>query len=281
MNSAGGLIDQSLHGRVIAVPESRELDVFAGLLTRRGAAVLRCPLISILDAPDPKPVIAWVQRVCAGEFDDLILMTGEGLKRLLSCISQHAPTLRPLFVDELARMRKFVRGPKPAKALRELGLNAEVIVSPATTPGVIEALCNAGDLNGHTVGVQHYGSEPNLLLTDFLREAGAKVREVHPYVYADASADLEVLKLIDQLAAGEVSAVAFTSQSQVERLFRIAEQSQLEPVLLSGLRQTLVAAVGPVTAASLEQHGIAVDVVPQGTYFLKPLTQLLVSRLGR
>ena len=92
---------------------------------------------------------------------------------------------------------------------------------------------------------------------------------------------LEVLKLIDQLAAGQVSAVAFTSQSQVERLFRIAEQSQLEPVLLSGLRQTLVAAVGPVTAASLEQHGIAVDVVPQGTYFLKPLTQLLVSRLGR
>lgn len=273
-------IDDSLLGRVIAVPESRELDVFAGLLTRRGASVLRCPLVSILDAPDPKPVIDWVKRFCEGECDDLILMTGEGLKRLLSCISQHAPTLRPLFVDELARVRKFVRGPKPAKALRELGLNADVIVSPATTPGVIEALCNAGDLNGHTVGVQHYGGEPNLLLTDFLREAGAKVREVHPYVYADASADREVLNLIDRLASGQVSAIAFTSQSQVERLFKIAEQAQLEPLLLDGLRQTLIAAVGPVTAASLEQHGVTVDAVPHGTYFMKPLTQLLVSKLG-
>lgn len=276
-----GAIDNTLQGRVIAVPESRELDIFAGLLTRRGAQVLRCPLVSILDAPDPKPVIAWVNRVCAGEFDDLIFMTGEGLRRLLSCISEHAPTLRPLFVDELGRVRKFVRGPKPAKALRELGLSAEVLVSPATTPGVIEALCNAGDLNGRTIGVQHYGTEPNLLLMDFLREAGAKAREVYPYVYADDVADREVLTLIDRLAANEVDAIAFTSQSQVERLFKIATQAQLEVLLLNGLRRTMVAAVGPVTAASLEEHGVTVDVVPQGTYFLKPLTQLLVQKLAR
>lgn len=280
MNHNSERIDDSLKGRVIAVPESRELDVFAGLLTRRGASVLRCPLVSILDAPDPKPVIDWVKRFCEGECDDLILMTGEGLRRLLSCISEHAPTLRPLFVDELARVRKFVRGPKPAKALRELGLNAEVLVSPATTPGVIDALCTAGDLNGRVVGVQHYGSEPNLLLMDFLREAGAKAHAVHPYVYADASADREVLNLIDRLASGQLSAIAFTSQSQVDRLFKIADQAQLEPLLLEGLRQTLVAAVGPVTAASLEQHGVTVDAVPHGTYFMKPLTQLLVAKLG-
>lgn len=276
-----GTIDDTLFGRVIAIPESRELDIFAGLLTRRGARVLRCPLISILDAPDPKPVIAWVNQFCIGECDDLILMTGEGLRRLLSCISQHAPTLRPLFVDELARVRKFVRGPKPAKALRELGLNAEVIVSPATTPGVIEALCNAGDLHGRIIGVQHYGAEPNRLLTDYLREAGARVREVYPYVYADDSADREVLNLIDRLAANEVDAIAFTSQSQVERLFKLATKAQRQVELLSGLRQTTVAAVGPVTAASLEEHGIAVDVVPHGTYFLKPLTQMLVQKLRR
>lgn len=274
-------VDNSLFGRVIAVPESRELDIFAGLLTRRGAKVLRCPLISILDAPDPKPVVAWVQQFCEGQCDDLILMTGEGLRRLLSCISQHAPTLRPLFVDELARVRKFVRGPKPAKVLRELGLSADVIVSPATTPGVIEAMCNAGELHGRVIGVQHYGAEPNLLLTDYLREAGAKVREVHPYVYADDSADREVLNLIDRLAGNEVDAIAFTSQSQVERLFKLAGKAQREVELLSGLRQTMIAAVGPVTAASLEEHGITVDAVPHGTYFLKPLTQLLVQKLSR
>jgi len=280
-NDEIGVLDSSLLGRVIAVPESRELDIFAGLLTRRGARVLRCPLVSILDAPDPKPVIAWVNHFCLGECDDLILMTGEGLRRLLSCISQHAPTLRPLFVDELARVRKFVRGPKPAKVLRELGLNAEVIVSPATTAGVVDALCVAGDLNGRVVGVQHYGAEPNPLLTDYLHEAGAKAREVWPYVYADDSADREVLNLIDRLAANEVDAIAFTSQSQVDRLFTLAKRAQRETELFSGLRQTMVAAVGPVTAASLEERGIAVDAAPIGTYFLKPLTQLLVQKLAR
>lgn len=274
-------LDNTLHGRIIAVPESRELDVFCGLLTRRGAQVLRCPLVSILDAPNPAPVLAWIDAFCAGQCDDLILMTGEGLRRLLSCISQHMPALRPLFIDELARARIFARGPKPVKALRELHLNAEVMVSPATTAGVIEALRQVGDLQGRTVGVQHYGGEPNPPLTDFLRQAGAEVREVAPYVYADAAADREVLLLIERLASGGIDAIAFTSQSQVERLFKLAARAQQEAALIAGLQRSLVAAVGPVTADSLAQHGIAVDAVPPDAFFLKPLTQILVQKLAR
>jgi uroporphyrinogen-III synthase len=275
------LLDRTLSGRVIAVPESRELDVFASLLTRRGAEVLRCPLISILDAPDPAPVLAWVDAFCAGHCDDLILTTGEGLRRLLSCISRHMPALRPVFVDELARVRKFVRGPKPVKVLRELGLNAEIVVSPATTAGIIAALRATGDLKGRVVGVQHYGGEPNPPLTDFLREAGAELREVSPYIYADAAADREVLALIDKLATGRVDAIAFTSQSQVERLFKLAVSAKRDAALTAGLQRTLVAAVGPVTADSLRQNGITVDAEPPDAYFLKPLTQVLVQKLAR
>jgi uroporphyrinogen-III synthase len=274
-------LEATLDGRRIAVPESRELDVFAGLLTRRGAQVLRCPLVSILDAPDPAPVLAWIEAFCTGACDDLILMTGEGLRRLLSCIAQHKPVLRPLFIEELAQVRKFARGPKPVKALRELHLSAEVTVSPATTAGVIAALRNAGDLQGRVVGVQHYGAEPNAPLTDFLRSAGAQPREVSPYVYADAAADGEVLALIRQLAAGELDAIAFTSQSQVERLFKLAASAQQDAALIAGLKRTLVAAVGPVTADSLQQHGVVVDALPLDAYFMKPLTQVLVQKLGR
>lgn len=274
-------LDNSLGGRVIAVPESRELDVFAGLLTRRGAQVLRCPLVSILDAPDPAPVLAWLRGFSAGDCSDLILMTGEGLRRLLSCIEQHEPALRTAFIENLARARKFARGPKPVKALRELGLSADITVSPATTAGVIAALRSAGSLQGRVVGVQHYGTEPNPPLTDFLNASGAAIREVSPYVYADAVADREVLALIDKLAAGQVDAIAFTSQSQVERLFKLATDAQRLDALTGGLRRSLVAAVGPVTAASLGDHGVSVDAAPEDAYFLKPLTQLLVQKLAR
>lgn len=47
----------TLAGRTIAVPETRELDIFSSMLERRGATVIRCPLVTILDAPDPQPVL--------------------------------------------------------------------------------------------------------------------------------------------------------------------------------------------------------------------------------
>ena len=63
--------DQPLHNRLIAVPEARELDLFTALLERRGARVLRVPLVAILDAPDPEPVLGWLQQFCEGAPDRL------------------------------------------------------------------------------------------------------------------------------------------------------------------------------------------------------------------
>src|SRR5580658_7213673 len=105
---------EALAGRVIAVPESRELSLFATLLERRGATVLRYPLVSIVDAPDPAPVLAWLQAFIGGACDDLILLTGEGLRRLLRCLEQHAPGQREAFVEALRWTRRITRGPKPA-----------------------------------------------------------------------------------------------------------------------------------------------------------------------
>jgi uroporphyrinogen-III synthase len=47
-----------LAGRTIAIPETRELDLFARMLEQRGANTVRCPLLAILDAPDQARDIA-------------------------------------------------------------------------------------------------------------------------------------------------------------------------------------------------------------------------------
>ena len=88
---------QPLAGRTIAVPETRELEVFAAMLERRGASVVRCPLVAIRDAPDPAPVLAFARAFAGGSCDDLILTTGEGLRRILACIERHEPQLRAAF----------------------------------------------------------------------------------------------------------------------------------------------------------------------------------------
>ncbi|RDS84550.1 uroporphyrinogen-III synthase [Dyella monticola] len=265
-----------LQGRRIAIPESRELDLFATLLERRGAVVLRCPLIDIRDAPDPVPVLAWLRMFCTGGCDDLLLFTGEGLHRLLSLIEHHAPDLHEPFVKQLASVRIIARGPKPGRVLRELGLKPALIADPATTPGVV-ALLQTLDLKGHCVGVQLYGSEPNAPLMDALACAGAQALPVWPYVYADAAADAEALGLIEAMQQGRIDAIAFTSLQQVERLSRLIGAGRLQQALAC----TLVAAIGPVVGDALRAHGVTPQVMPEGRFFLKPLTQALIERLGR
>lgn len=265
-----GLIPSSLAGRTIAIPESRELEVFASMLERRGAHVIRCPLVAIRDAPDPQPVLAWCKQLASGECDDVIFLTGEGLRRLLSCIDQHEPALREQFVTQLARVRKITRGPKPAKALRELGLKPDIAAETPTTDGVIASL-KLQPLAGRRVGLQLYGTEPNRPLVEFLEAAGATVLTVAPYVYADKADDEAVLALLTRLRDGGVDAIAFTSMAQVNRLFALAPAETVKAALAA----TRVAAVGPVVADALASHGVPVQLMPTDAFFLKPLTTAL------
>jgi uroporphyrinogen-III synthase len=266
---------QPLAGRTIAVPESREIEVFAGLLERRGARVIRCPLVAIRDAPDPKPVLDWSRRLAAGAFDDLVLLTGEGLRRVLSCIELHQPALRAEFVAALGAMRKITRGPKPAKVLRELGMKPELAAEQPTTDGVIATLRHL-DLQRRRVAVQLYGTEPNRPLVDFLESAGAAVATVAPYVYADAADEQAVRDLAAQLAGGKVDAIAFTSSAQIERLIAVVTEEGAR----AALAHTLVAAIGPVVADTLRKRGIDARLMPEESFFLKPLTSALEQALG-
>jgi uroporphyrinogen-III synthase len=265
----------ALQDRLIALPEMRELDLFASLLERRGARVLRTPLVAIRDAPDPQPVLGWLRDFSAGHCHELVLLTGEGLRRLLSCLERHESALRPAFLATLARTRKITRGPKPERALRELGLAGDLQAAVPTTAGVITTLGTL-DLHGHTVGVQLYGSEPNEALQQYLRAAGAEPRCVAPYVYADAAEDSAVRELLGRLRSGEVDAIAFTSKAQVARLFAVADPG----VVRAALAATQVAAVGPVVAAALRERGVSVGAMPESSWFMKPLSTELARLLS-
>lgn len=270
---------RSLHGRRIAVPESRQLDLFAEMLEQRDAEVLRYPLVDIRDAPDPQPVETWLRRFAAGRCDDLILLTGEGLRRLVGFAERADGRLKDNFLEALGRVRKITRGPKPQRALRELDMKPDLPAAKPTTEGVIESL-SGEDLSGRCVGVQLYGEDPNTRLVDYLAGAGAEVDTVAPYVYADKAEDTKVAELIETLASGHVDAIAFTSSAQVRRLFRVAEQHEQSGTLVASLDRIAVAAVGPVVADALSRHEVRVDLMPQSSYFMKPLVRELAHSLG-
>src|ERR1700674_3638168 len=204
-----------LAGRRIVVPETRELDVLAQMLERQGATAIRCPLVSIHDTPDEAPVLAWLRRFTENPPDDLILMTGEGLQRLVGFARRAG--MEDAFRAGVGEVRKITRGPKPVRRLRELGLDADLAAEPPTSEGIV-AVLQGQDLSGRRIAVQLYPDLQTSALLDFLEQKGAKADPVLCYVYGSQTEDARVVEIIDEMAEGRVDLITFTSSPQGRRL---------------------------------------------------------------
>ncbi len=263
-----------LVGCVVALPETRELDKLAELLEAEGARAWRCPLVAILDAPDPRPIEAWLRELSSGQLTDVIFLTGEGVRRLMAVAERFGH--RADVVAALGRVRKITRGPKPARALKELGMGPDLAAAVPTSRGIMDEL-GALDLRAHHVGLQLYGEEPSLELRAFIEAAGAKVSVVAPYVYAPGSDIPKVIALIGEMAAGRVDVIAFTSASQVDRLFDVAREHGMDAALERAWAQVRVAAIGPVAVEALRRHGVEAAIVPERAYVMKRLVGAIVA----
>jgi uroporphyrinogen-III synthase len=262
-------MDQPLHGLTVGLAEGRQLEELAQMLEKEGATALRCPLVSILDTPDSGPVIAWLRQLVNDRFAYVILMTGEGLRRLLGFATREG--LGEGAVEALARTRTVTRGPKPMRALKEIRLAPTLMAEPPTTDGVIATL-RSEPLQGKDVGVQLYG-HANPALVEFLEAAGARAHPVEPYVYAPAADADRVADLIERMASGALQMIVFTSSPQVDRLYEVAAEQGIEEMLKRGLERARIAAVGPIVAGNLRERGARVDICPDRGFVMKNLVQ--------
>jgi uroporphyrinogen-III synthase len=267
----------ALAGRRIIVPETREIEVLAGMLERHGAAVTRCSLVAIRDVGDPAPVVAWLERFIATPPNDLVCFTGEGLQRLHKLAA--AQGLADGFGAALAQVRTVTRGPKPARALREWGLKPGLAIEPPTTAGIIAEL-GGENLTGRRVAVQLYPDAP-ADLTNFLRKAGATVDPILPYAYASAADEERVIAAIDAMAADDIDLIAFTSAAQLRRLVAVARAGKRATVLARGFANTRIAAVGPVVATAVEAAGGRVAVMPADNFHMRPMVNAIIDALGQ
>ena len=267
-----------LNGTRILILETREEAQFSKLLAEQGAEVVQCPMFTIEDAPDPAPVEAWIRRAIDKPLDDLVLMTGEGLRRIMKLARARGQD-QPL-IAALASARKFTRGPKPGKALRENGLEAQQTTEKPTTEGVIEMLGKL-DLKGRRVGLQLYPDKDHSALTGTLSAQGAEVDTVLPYVYDSKAADANIVAAIDDMAQGRIDSIALTNLGQVRRLIEAAKAHGSEAQLRTGLERTLIASVGPAVSGELAAHGLRTDVSPADeAYFMRPLISAMAAALA-
>jgi len=270
---------ERLNGYRILIMETREEAQFSRLLAEQGADVLQCPMFAIHDAPDAAPVEAWIRRAIERPFDDLVLMTGEGLRRLLK-VARRMNVERE-FVAALEGMRKMARGPKPGRALREIGIEPQMTTEKPTSEGVIDILAPM-DLKGHRVGLQLYPDKDHGALLAAITAQGATADPVIPYIYDAQAADSHIETAIEEMAQGRVDAIALTNLGQIRRLIEVARAKGSEARLREGLAKTPIAAVGPAVADELKSHGLSADIYPaDGAYFMRPLISAIAVALAK
>jgi uroporphyrinogen-III synthase len=267
-----------LNGYRILILETREEAQFSRLLSEQGADVLQCPMFTINDATDPAPVEAWIRRCIERPFDDMVLMTGEGLRRLMKVVRRLG--VEEAFVAALGQARKFARGPKPGRALREIGLEPQVTTEKPTSEGVAEMLSRM-DISGHRLGLQLYPDKDHGVLIGAIKAQGAEVDTVLPYGYDAQAADANIITAIDEMAAGHIDAIALTNLGQVRRLIEVAKARGCEDRLRQGFERTLIASVGPAVSDELTSHGLRTDIYPaENAFFMRPLISAMAAALS-
>jgi uroporphyrinogen-III synthase len=206
-------------------------------------------------------------------------MTGEGLRRLIKVARRI--DVEQAFIAAVGKARKFARGPKPGRALREIGLEPQATTENPTSEGIAEMLSRV-DLRGRRVGLQLYPDRDHGVLIGAIEAQGAKVDTVLPYVYDAQAADTNIVTAIEEMAQGRVDAIALTSSGQVRRLIEVAQAHRCEDRLREGLARTPIASVGPVVSDELKSHGLRTDIYPANdAFFMKPLISAMSTALAK
>jgi uroporphyrinogen-III synthase len=206
-------------------------------------------------------------------------MTGEGLRRLMKVARRNGNDAD--FVAAVAKARKFTRGPKPGRALREIGLEPQVTTEKPTSEGIVEMLARF-DLAGHRIGLQLYPDKDHSALIGAITAQGAAVDTVLPYVYDAKAADANIVTAIEEMAQGRIDAIALTNLGQIRRLVETARAHGYEEKLREGLERTAIASVGPAVSGELETHGLRTDITPANdAYFMKPLISAMAAALEK
>ena len=244
-------------GLQVAAFESRRAEEMTRLIERMQGNAFVSPSMREVAVEEDRPAIDFANRLITGQVDVVIFLTGVGTKQLVQRIEKHVP--RQQFLDSLSDIKTVVRGPKPAAALKELDITADIRVpEPNTWREILASIDEQFPVSNLVVAVQEYGA-PNVSLTAGLEARGATVESVPIYRW-DLPEDLAPLEAnIRRMVAGEIDVALFTSAQQVIHVLKVAAQLELEAELKQALQKIVLVSIGPTTSERMRDCGLSVD----------------------
>ncbi|HEX6422796.1 MAG TPA: uroporphyrinogen-III C-methyltransferase [Acidimicrobiales bacterium] len=234
--------NRPLFGRRIVVTRARDQ---AGALVARlaalGAATVEVPAIEITDPADGGAALAAaVDRLAGGGYDWLVLTSPNGAGRLLAALRGAGRDARALGGVRLAAI-----GPGTAEALAAANLLPDLVPPRFVAESLVEAFPAAPAGAGGSVLLARAAVARDVLPAG-LAAKGWTVDVVEAYRTEPVPLDG---RRAAALAGAEI--VTFTSSSTVTNFLAAVGPDRVPPV---------VAAIGPVTAATVRDQGLTVDV---------------------
>jgi uroporphyrinogen decarboxylase len=246
--------------RVVAF-ESRMAAEVASMIERRGGVAMVAPAMREVPLEDNHAALDFAERLLGGEFEVVIFMTGVGTRALFAAMETRHQ--RGELVAAFTAITTVARGPKPIRAMRELGLEPSIVVpEPNTWREVLSALASRVDLDGKRVAIQEYGVS-NHELTAGLEARGARVTIVPVYRWTLPADRAPLRAALNAIADGAADVAIFTSSNQVTNVIQLADAEKIGDAVRRGFARMAIGSIGPVCSEQIRAYGLSVDFEPE------------------
>ncbi|HEY4234178.1 MAG TPA: uroporphyrinogen decarboxylase [Lacipirellulaceae bacterium] len=247
-------------GLRVAAFESRRAADMERMIEKKGGVPLVSPSMREVPLAQHQAAIDFANRLITGQIDVIVFLTGVGTRELVKQVERHVD--RDRFLAAISDVKTVVRGPKPAAALKELGISPTVSVpEPNTWRELLTTLDAKLPVANLVVGLQEYGiTNPSLIAG--LEARGATVFPVRVYDWDLPENVRPLQENVRRIVAGEIDVAMFTSARQVLNLLKVADDMGLADDLRQRFRNVVVASIGPTTSEMLRTSGLPVDLEP-------------------
>ena len=238
--------------RVLVTRTREQASELSRALAAQGAEPVELPTIEIEQTFDAGEVEAAMRDLRTAAFGWMVFTSANAVSIFMARVSDAGLDARVF-----GRTRIAAIGPGTADALERHGLRADLVPERYVAEGLLEAMAPRV-MRGERVLLPRAEGARDVLVSG-LEARGAAVRELRLYrAVTPAEPRLEGLR---RLRAGEIDVVAVASSSSVRGLVELlrgtaAPDDGGDP--LAPLRACRIAAIGPVTAAAVREHGLEV-----------------------
>ena len=257
---------QPLEGRTVVVTRAAaQAPSFVDLLRADGARVIEAPTIAIEPPTSWEPLDAALDDL--GRYTWVVFTSVNGVAMVDLRLRERGQSWRAVAAKQIAAI-----GPATAEAL------ANHRALAAAVPDEFRAERLAARLRPHlrpgdAVLLPRAAQTRDVLVTE-LRRLSATVTEVPAYRTRRVEGGGTPLR--EALAARGVNAVTFTSSSTVRNFAELFSPEERR----TWLAAVVVAAIGPITAATAVEYGLRTDIMPR-EYTIPALARAITDYFSR